>query len=110
MPIYSERMQLAAQFATAARLYAEAVVLLTADSVKSLHDYNRLLETVQKTEQRAESAGLAFQEHIDLHRRDAKARNGSRTSRGITDGRCSTVTLEAEHCSYGNPGTAVVLR
>jgi hypothetical protein len=73
MPVHSKRMQLAAQFATAARLYAEAVVLLTANSMKSPHDYNRLIQAVQQAQQRAESAMLAFQEHVDLHWREAKA-------------------------------------
>jgi hypothetical protein len=73
MPIHSKQMQVAAQFATAARLYAEAVVSLTADSVRSSHDFNRLLENVQKAKQRAESAELAFQEQLDLHRRESKA-------------------------------------
>lgn len=65
MPIYSKRMQLAAQFATAARLYAEAVALLTADSLKSPHDYNRLLQAVQEAQQGAEFARLTFQEHVE---------------------------------------------
>jgi hypothetical protein len=71
--IHSKRMQLAAEFSTAARLYAEAVVSLASDSVGSAQDYYRLLENVQKAQQRAESAGLAFQEHADLHRSEEKA-------------------------------------
>jgi hypothetical protein len=48
MTVHSKRMQLAEEFATAARLYAEAVVWLTSDSGASAQDYYRLLEKLQK--------------------------------------------------------------
>jgi hypothetical protein len=73
MPVHSKRKQLAAHFATAARLYAEAVVSLTSGPDGSAYDYYRPLENVQKAKQYAESAALAFQECVDLHHREEKA-------------------------------------
>jgi hypothetical protein len=72
MIIHSKRRQLSEEFATAARLYAEAVVSLTSDSGASAHDYYRLRDNVQKSKQRAESAGIAFQEYVEPHQREEK--------------------------------------
>jgi hypothetical protein len=72
MTVHSKRRQLSEEFATAARLYAEAVVSLTSDSGASAHDYYRLRDNVQKAKQRADSAGIAFEEHVDLYKREEK--------------------------------------
>ncbi|MFL6351560.1 MAG: hypothetical protein ACJ74Z_06895 [Bryobacteraceae bacterium] len=78
MPICPERVQqLAEQFATAARLYAEAVVLLTTDPVKSTHDYTQLFNAVDEAQRRVESTGLAFREHVYLHSPKAKSSSSS---------------------------------
>jgi len=61
------RRQLAEQFAIAARLYAEAVVLVTRDPQVMEGDYQRLCKEVMRAQARAESAGLAFEEHVSLH-------------------------------------------
>ena len=62
------RRQLAEKFATAARLYAEAVVVLTRHPTKSEQDYNRLLKTTEKAQNRSEAAAVAFKEHVALHK------------------------------------------
>ena len=57
----------------AARLYAEAVALFTAGSVTmSRHEYNRLREAAENAQRRAEAVGMAFEEHVGSHWRDAK--------------------------------------
>jgi hypothetical protein len=68
---------LAAQYATAARLYAEAVVLLTADSLhQSWDDYDYHLQKVEEAARRVKAADVALQEHVDRHRseRDLSSR------------------------------------
>jgi hypothetical protein len=52
--------QLAEKFATAARLYAEAVVVLTRHPTKSEPDYNRLLKATGKAQNRSEAAAVAW--------------------------------------------------
>jgi hypothetical protein len=61
------RRQLAEEFAIAARLYAEAVVLLTRHPTKSAQSYNRLLEATEKAHNRSEAAAMAFEEHVASH-------------------------------------------
>jgi hypothetical protein len=61
------RRQLAEQFATAARLYAETVVLLTRNPMKSEQDYNRLLEERKMAHNRSEAAAVAFEAHVASH-------------------------------------------
>ena len=63
------RLHLADEFATAARLYSEAVVALTGNSVSmSRNNYDRLLQDAAKARERSEAARIAFQEHVDWHR------------------------------------------
>src|SRR5262245_25575770 len=62
------RRQLSEQFATAARLYAEAVVLLTLNhSRMSQNDYERLREAAEEARQHSEAMGIAFEEHVEWH-------------------------------------------
>ena len=62
------RRQLAEKFATAARLYAETVVLLTRYATNPEQDYNRLLAATEKAKNRSEAAAVAFKEHVALHK------------------------------------------
>jgi hypothetical protein len=63
------RRQLARQFAIAARLYAEAVVMLTRDpGTVSNWDYGRLREAAEQAQARSESTGRAFEKHVDSHK------------------------------------------
>jgi hypothetical protein len=64
------RQEMAAEFATAARLYAEAVVAFTRNDLgqMSRHRYDQLLKSTQQARRRSEKAGIAFEEHIHLHR------------------------------------------
>jgi len=61
------RRQLAEKFATAARLYAETVVLLTRYPSNPEQDYNRLLAATEKAKNRSEAAAVAFEEHVASH-------------------------------------------
>ena len=62
------------QYAMAARLYAEAVALFTAGpATTSLQQYDRRREAVEDACRRARSAGLAFDEHLGLHSKEAKS-------------------------------------
>ena len=61
------RRQLAEQFATAARQYAETVVLLTRNPMKSEQAYNRLLEETRMAHNRSEAAAVAFEGHVASH-------------------------------------------
>ena len=61
------RRQLAEKFATAARLYADTVVLFTRYPTNSQHDYNRLLAATEKAQERAQAAAVAFEEHVASH-------------------------------------------
>ena len=71
---------MAEEYAIAARVYAEAVVMLTRKAANSHVDYRQLVEATQKAQQRAEAAGTAFEEHLQLHGCGAeqKAADGSR--------------------------------
>jgi hypothetical protein len=64
----SIRQQLAQEFATAARLYAEAVVLVTSLGAMPNHKYTRLRNTVREAHARAEIARVRFEEHVESHR------------------------------------------
>jgi hypothetical protein len=59
---------LAQDFATAARLYAEAVVVLTISSATtSANQYDRLCQAVEEARRHSEAIGIVFQEHVNLH-------------------------------------------
>jgi len=64
-PCCSARKELANQFAIAARLYAEAVVMLTRDSPDG--NYDSLRQTAEEAQRRCEDAQAAFEEHVELH-------------------------------------------
>jgi hypothetical protein len=59
------RSELANQFAIAARLYAEAVVMLTRLSQE--RDFSRIRQSAAAAQRRCEDARVAFEEHIDSH-------------------------------------------
>ena len=61
------RRKLAAEFATAARLYQEAAVSLASQSI-SHDEYVRLRKLAQEGQNRSEAAFISFEEHVDLHR------------------------------------------
>jgi hypothetical protein len=62
------RHVLAEKFATAARLFAEAVVLLVDHKGNaSHHEYSRLHAAALKAQLRAEEARVAFEEHVSSH-------------------------------------------
>ena len=61
--------KLADEFATAARLYYEAVVALTCKcSAISSNDFDELHLAKEQARRRSEAARLAFNEHIRSHR------------------------------------------
>ena len=63
------RRTLSEQFATAARLYAEAVAAFSsAPLTVSQDEYNRLRKAAEKARERAEAIGIAFEEHLASHR------------------------------------------
>jgi len=65
------RGELAAQFATAARLYAEAVVVLTSSFSSNSHlKYEQLVERAHEVQRRSDLARIAFEEHVGRHRCD----------------------------------------
>jgi hypothetical protein len=59
------RNELANQFAIAARLYAEAVVILTRLSPE--RDLSKLREKTEEARRRCDDARVAFEEHVDSH-------------------------------------------
>jgi hypothetical protein len=59
------RQDLANQFAIAARLYYEAVVLLS--QTASSMDFERLRAAARAAQERAATAGSAFEEHVNRH-------------------------------------------
>ena len=61
------RRKLAEEFATAARLYAEAVVALTRFQTKE-GEYDRCREAAEQAQVRTRQASAAFEEHEDSHR------------------------------------------
>jgi hypothetical protein len=60
------RAELAASYATAARLYAEAVATCT--QVLDERDCQNLCMRAREAQQRAEAAGLRFEEHVASHK------------------------------------------
>jgi hypothetical protein len=64
----SMRQKLAQEFATAARLYAEAVALVTGSDTMANDPYIRLRNAARAAQDRAETARIAFEEHLDSHR------------------------------------------
>jgi hypothetical protein len=68
--------KLGEQYAEGARLYAESVVVLTSNhATVSQDEYIRLREAAEKARQRSEALGIAYEEHVESHRR------GGETSR-----------------------------
>ena len=62
--------KLGEQFAEAARLYAEAVVVLTSHHANvSCDKYIQLRAAVEEARKRSESLGIAYEEHVESHRR-----------------------------------------
>jgi hypothetical protein len=62
--------KLGAQFAEAARLYAEAVVVFTSNHANvSWDEYIRLRAAVEEAQRRSEALGIAYEEHVESHRR-----------------------------------------
>jgi len=61
------RQKLAEEFSTAARLYAEAVVILATVGMSEAR-YSHLCRVAEQAQNRAEVASAAFKEHIQQHR------------------------------------------
>ena len=57
---------MANEFATCARLYAEAVVILTSGVTRE-SDFENLRVAAQRAQVRAEEARVAFEEHVAGH-------------------------------------------
>lgn len=64
-PRCAERHQLAEEFATAARVYAETVVEWVRSETQG--DYNRLRSIAEDAQARAIKTALLFEAHIDSH-------------------------------------------
>jgi hypothetical protein len=78
------RHELAQQFAIAARLYSEAVVLLTRESpAMSSEKYEQLRNAAEKAQRDAEAMGIAFEEHVDSHRCSAQPIETAAGSNGL---------------------------
>src|SRR3954453_810444 len=61
--------KIAEQFATCARLYAEAVIALAVNyTAKSCEEYRRLWNAAEEARQRSESMREAFRVHVESHR------------------------------------------
>ena len=59
------------EFATAARLYAEAVVVLTSTSgATSRRDFNHLCKAVEVARRRCEKMSALYEEHVEMHCRE----------------------------------------
>jgi hypothetical protein len=68
VPICCDRMrQLAEDYATATRLYAESVVEATRRMVASRSAYHELKKAVEAARKQAEVAARAFYRHIESH-------------------------------------------
>jgi len=61
------RRELAEQFAISARLFAEAVVMLTRPPDIPHPKYEALRASALEAQHRAEAAAVAFEEHVDTH-------------------------------------------
>jgi hypothetical protein len=66
-PCCQARRELADKFATAARLYAEAVVVLTGGG-GSEAEFEKLRKRARQAQERSEKARAAFEEHVIAHR------------------------------------------
>ena len=62
------RRMLSERFATAARLYSEAVVAFTSSRTVPQDEYNRLRKAVEDAQERAEVTQVAYEEHVESHR------------------------------------------
>jgi hypothetical protein len=62
------RRKLAEEFAIAARMYADTVALLTRGGTTPGEKYDQLRRAAEEARQRAETARILFEEHVDLHR------------------------------------------
>lgn len=64
----NDRRKLAEQFALAAREYAEAVARLVQHEGPPSHaEYSTLRSAMIETQERCESAGVEFQQHVEAH-------------------------------------------
>jgi hypothetical protein len=61
------RRPLAADFAIASRLYAEAVVMLTWKAITDRRQFESLRLAVEEARAKAEQARLQFEQHVDRH-------------------------------------------
>jgi hypothetical protein len=67
--VYEMKRRLGEQFTAAVRLYAEAVSVFTSSSLAvSRDECNRLRKIAEEAQGRAEAIGIAFEEHLELHR------------------------------------------
>jgi hypothetical protein len=58
------------KFVAATRLYAEAVMVLTSHHANvSWNEYIRLRTAVEQAQKRSEALGIAYDEHLESHRR-----------------------------------------
>ena len=62
------RLELANQYATAARLSSEAVAVMLAAPIRTMLDYEGLRKRAAKAQEAAEAARIAFEEHVEMHR------------------------------------------
>jgi len=62
------RRKLADDFSVHARLYSEAVVVLTTLQSLTPDAYAKLREAAEKAQERAQEASVKFEEHIEKHR------------------------------------------
>ena len=67
VPCCDVRRELATEFAISARLFAEAVAILTQSS-SVMADIEQLHTAAQKAQERSEHARVAFEEHVRGHR------------------------------------------
>ena len=61
------RRRLSEEFATAARLYAEAVIEYTRSARVSKPEYQRLRQAAEAAQRHSEEGRIAFEEHVSLH-------------------------------------------
>jgi hypothetical protein len=72
-PPYEIGRKLGEQFASTARLYAEAVSVFTSRSLTvSRDECNRLRKVAEEAQRLAEGMGIAFEEHLESQRRQAE--------------------------------------
>ena len=66
--------KLSEEFATSARLYSELVSLLSVTSKATKSELAELWQRAEDARDRAEQAGIAFEEHIESHNKDRERR------------------------------------